>query len=682
MVLSAAGSTPPKEPPVAGESSAVDKTNGTTTLLAVVCLAAVGAFVALSPPTFDPPALALATGVLVLNVAIAPLGPFGFFSAAPACAIGLALSQNASLAGLTVLLSITLRTVLYGRASTAARLKEGLLDLFPTLLAIAAAFAAHALPVALVVAAVTLVYAGSRAVLARGFLASLPRVDRMEALPAGRSLRFAHLVLPVAGAVLATLTPAQALPLIALLWVLQSLAVNVIHRARAQVVENTRGTLVRSFEIYESARDTVESTRRELAEVQVERGTIEAFARHLAGSQTLEATLDLILDEASRIVGGQSLAIFLEDDAKLAPARYRLADVVNFELDVVAGVSEPTVERAWRQRTALRVTKGGQERRLFRTVEHALAAPLQDQGMLYVGRTEPIPYTHDDLDRLLVVASYGGLALQSTRRLEQRAQALRLQGEANQCLEVSLAELAQTHERLRASQEQLVQTSKLAAVGQLAAGVAHEINTPLGAIQLSVEMAATSFSSDPEKAARRLDTAVSAVKRARAIIDKLLQYASTDVRRDEQSDLSRVVGEALELVRPRFDQEAVTVTFDLQEGAVVTGNSNELQQVAVNLLLNALDASRRDKRPVRAFTCVHGDQAGFGVEDRGEGIRPESLPRIFEPFYTEKPIGQGTGLGLSVSHQIVERHGGRFDVHSHLEEGSTFTVWLPLRTSV
>ena len=69
-------------------------------------------------------------------------------------------------------------------------------------------------------------------------------------------------------------------------------------------------------------------------------------------------------------------------------------------------------------------------------------------------------------------------------------------------------------------------------------------------------------------------------------------------------------------------------------------------------------------------------------EDRGEGIRPESLPRIFEPFYTEKPIGQGTGLGLSVSHQIVERHGGRFDVHSHLEEGSTFTVWLPLRTSV
>lgn len=646
-------------------------------ILVALCAFATAFWVFQAPLPSDPLAVILAAGAVVLEVAIAPLGPFGFFSAAPACAIGLAMARGPGLASLSALLAIALRTVLYGRSTSAGRLKEAVIDLAPTLLAVGVTSVTRSLPLALTTLAATIAYSGAHAALSRRFLVGLDRVERIEALPMERALRTAHVSLPLIGAVLSTVTLAQAAALVAILWVFQSLAGNVVYRVRAQQVENTRGLLARSFEIYESARDTVDSTRRELSEAQVDRGTVEAFARHLAGSQTLEATLDLILDEAGRTVDGQSYAIFLEDEAKLVPARYRCPDMARFDLDAVAGVSEPIVERAWRQRVAMRATKGTNERRLFRDESQSLALPLQDQGVLYVGRAGVRPYTQDEYERLIVVASYGGLALQSTRRFEQRAEALRLQGEANERLQASLADLAEANARLRDSQEQLVQSTKLAAVGQLAAGVAHEINTPLGAIQISVESAAARLNSDPEKAAKRLENALSSVRRARGIIEKLLQYASPGLRKEDDVDLSHVVQEAAALLQPKIDQEGFHVALDLTEGCVARGNGNELQQVVVNLLLNALDASRRDRRPVRAFTLVQGEQVAFGVEDKGDGIKPASLPLIFDPFFSEKPIGQGTGLGLAVSRQIVERHGGRFDVKSQLEQGSTFTVWLP-----
>lgn len=673
-----------REPPGSEtpSTSSLDRLDRVTVLLAIACCALVGLNVARGSLSFQPYAQVLVIGMLCLEVACAPIGPFGFFSSSLACAVALALAEGSTTASVSALITLAIRSAVHGRSTRVARLKETLTDLAPGLLAIEVASAARSLPAIVTGVAVMLAYGVLYTALLRRFLTELSRAERMEALPVERGLRFVRLVIPLTGVVLATLPIVSAVSVIALLWVLQALAGNIIYRARAQQIENTRGQLARSFEIYESARDVAESARKELADAKVERGTIEAFARHLASSRTLDATLGLIIEEAGRTVHAQSVCIFVEDEGKLVPALYRCPDLARLEIDAVAGVSEPLVERVWRQRASMRSTKGGSERRLFPDDSQAIALPLQNQGVLYLGRAGSLPYDEEDVAHLLVVAGYGGLALQSTRRFAQREEALRLQAEANEKLEASMAALADANLRLRESQEQLVQSSKLAAVGQLAAGVAHEINTPLGAIQISVELAAARISNDPQKAAKSLDTAVSAVRRARTIIEKLLVYASHGSPKDEDVDVSCVVTEALELVRSRLEQEGVAVSLDLEAREKVRGNDQELQQVVVNLLLNALDASRRDKRPLRVSTFSRGNEVALEVEDQGEGIRSASLSRIFEPFYTEKPIGQGTGLGLAVSRQIVERHGGRFDVRSCVGQGSTFTVWLPVKRSM
>ncbi|MBI3928459.1 MAG: hypothetical protein HY319_23155 [Armatimonadetes bacterium] len=226
--------------------------------------------------------------------------------------------------------------------------------------------------------------------------------------------------------------------------------------------------------------------------------------------------------------------------------------------------------------------------------------------------------------------------------------------------------------------QQLVQSSKLSAVGQLAAGIAHELNTPLGAIMLQVESALLRLDRDPQKAAAKLEAALKATGQARNIVRKLLTYSAQN-RQMEIVKLDVVLEDTLELLGKQLRLDGVELVQHLQPVPPLRGCPSELQQVMTNLLLNARDAlaERASKGTIEIGLSAANGRVELSVSDDGPGVPEELQDRIFEPFFTTKPVGKGTGLGLAISRQILERHGGWLECRSRPGE-SIFTVVLPV----
>lgn len=236
------------------------------------------------------------------------------------------------------------------------------------------------------------------------------------------------------------------------------------------------------------------------------------------------------------------------------------------------------------------------------------------------------------------------------------------------------------YEETVAAQGQLVQSSKMAAVGQLAAGIAHELNTPLGSIMLNVESSLRILRANPDQAEKRLGKAKEMIQRTQSIVEKLLYYSRQSDKGRIPSELNTLVTDTFQLVGHSLSMEQVQVRFE--EGAVssVLVNQNEIQQVLFNLLLNARDAivaGPSASREILVRTYDHGEWSCVEVRDQGPGMVPETLARVFEPFFTTKAVGKGTGLGLSISQQIVEAHGGTLEVVSQVGKGTRFVIRLP-----
>jgi two-component system NtrC family sensor kinase len=223
---------------------------------------------------------------------------------------------------------------------------------------------------------------------------------------------------------------------------------------------------------------------------------------------------------------------------------------------------------------------------------------------------------------------------------------------------------------------QLAQADKMAAIGQLAGGVAHEINNPLGAI-LALAQLLLRECGDAEDRESLTEIERSAL-RAKRIVESLLRF-SRRARREERGPVfvNDVVEEAVFLVERQYRLTDVRIVRELAPDlSPVTANYGQLEQVALNLLTNAYDAvGARGEIRVRTRNVPGGVE--LAVADDGCGIREADLPHVFEPFFTTKPEGKGTGLGLAVSYGIVSDHQGRFDVRSRPGEGTEFTVTLP-----
>lgn len=226
-------------------------------------------------------------------------------------------------------------------------------------------------------------------------------------------------------------------------------------------------------------------------------------------------------------------------------------------------------------------------------------------------------------------------------------------------------------------ERQLLQAEKLSSVGLLAAGVAHEVNTPLAVISTYAQMLAKQVNGDQQKAAI-LEKIAKQTFRASEIVNSLLNFSRTAPREHIQVDLNRIAQETVTLVEPQLTKANVALELDLEAGlGDVKGNPGQLQQVLLNLILNARDAMK-DGGMVRLRSYADGDFAVLCLSDTGEGIPPENLKRIFDPFFTTKGFGKGTGLGLSVTYGIVQEHAGTIEVDSQPGRGTEFTLRFPL----
>jgi len=224
----------------------------------------------------------------------------------------------------------------------------------------------------------------------------------------------------------------------------------------------------------------------------------------------------------------------------------------------------------------------------------------------------------------------------------------------------------------------LAQSEKLAAVGQLAAGVAHEINNPLAAIIANAQILSREIPDDPDMR-ESLELIEMAGMRASNVVKNLLGFARKEQLDFAQINLNDTIRTALAVLQHEILSRSVTMRLNLGENMpLLNGNRENLQGVWVNMLLNAMDALYPGRGVISITSSYINREFRVVIADNGQGIPPEKLSHIFEPFYTTKQPGKGTGLGLSICHRTIKQHGGSINVDSQIGKGTTFTIVLPL----
>lgn len=232
-------------------------------------------------------------------------------------------------------------------------------------------------------------------------------------------------------------------------------------------------------------------------------------------------------------------------------------------------------------------------------------------------------------------------------------------------------------------QKQLIQAEKLATVGTLSGGVAHEINNPLTAILTNVQMLlALSDDKGAVMDKESLEMIEEATQRCRGIVQKLMAYAKKPLEKDElaETDLSQVLDKTIAFIGYQLQQDNIRLEIDKKDGTyMVLANANELEQVFTNIILNARDAINESGRNGQISINLYKDAGHVKVEikDNGVGIASDKLSKIFDPFFTTKDVGKGLGLGLSICQSIVEKYEGRMFVKSDMGKGTIFELRIP-----
>ncbi|MGE0490867.1 MAG: sensor histidine kinase [Vulcanimicrobiota bacterium] len=543
----------------------------------------------------------------------------------------------------------------------------------------------------------------------------------------------------------------------------------------------------------------------ELEERLAERSLLEELAHTFAATPDLEHTVRASLEVFRRLVEVDSLVLFFPREGRLLPARWLSNSAERLESAELLDLAEPVVERAWQQQKLVLTSRQDLDRpRLLEAERMAVALPLKQLGVLYLGKSDPSPFERRQLYLIALVAEPMIPALESgLRQQELKVMMAKLARQKDELARVSyyqrlmlggftdmagqpgsaqlvtrfqrlLAELCphhqagrleladgtvhgwpqsapmrepvemegpglshfpssqlyapltvegrpagkiwlfhseaeafspadlamvqtagyfataqlhiaelldrltQANQALKESQAQLVQSSKMAAVGQLAAGIAHELNSPLAAVKLALGLISERIDQDrPEKAQSQVKMAEEAVDTAREIISNLLVYSRPSAPTMAPVNPHQVVERTLRIVEAPLRKRGLELGCQLEPVPQIRGRESDLRQVLTNLLLNACDAAAEQTRPqVQVAVRAQGDRVLFEVSDNGPGVADEVADRLFEPFFTTKAVGAGTGLGLSVAYQIVKEHQGKLSFHR--ENGLTvFRVDVP-----
>ena len=223
----------------------------------------------------------------------------------------------------------------------------------------------------------------------------------------------------------------------------------------------------------------------------------------------------------------------------------------------------------------------------------------------------------------------------------------------------------------------LVQSEKMAAIGQLAAGVAHEINNPLAAILANAQILERELPDD-DNLQESLELIQMAGSRAAEVVNGLLGYSRREEYQFKPLDINDNIRKTVLLVQHEADNRHAPLKMVLADRLPrIRASSTHLQGVWTNLILNGLDAAGTDPVEIQIITSRSDDGVQIVIRDNGKGIIPADLERIFEPFYTTKGPGMGTGLGLSITQRVIRHHGGTIEVESEPGSGTTFTIHLP-----
>jgi signal transduction histidine kinase len=233
---------------------------------------------------------------------------------------------------------------------------------------------------------------------------------------------------------------------------------------------------------------------------------------------------------------------------------------------------------------------------------------------------------------------------------------------------------------LNRRQEFLIQSHKLRAIGTLTAGVAHELNNPINNITLTAHMLRDGYKDLAETEKQEMiQDIVSQAERSQRIIGDLLDFARKSEYKIEPLDLGQLVQETVRLAGNQIKIANAEIEIEISPDLPpLQGDRQQLSQVFLNILLNALDAVDPGGRIWISTALEEPDLIAIKIADNGQGITEQVMPHIFDPFYTTKPLGKGTGLGLAVSQGIIARHGGEIDVASQEGEGTIFTITLPV----
>lgn len=425
---------------------------------------------------------------------------------------------------------------------------------------------------------------------------------------------------------------------------------------------------------------TMDAHTQEMETLEREHLALLLQASELLGSSLdIQEILDRLMDQVISVIKAKRGFVLMRDEED-GELKFRSARAINQnDLDGENfRISKSVIEKVEGDGSSILTSDAmhdgrfkGQKSIMLHDLKSILCVPLIIQGRILgvIYADHPMEtYVFGAREKTLLesIARQAAVALENARLYETLKR-------------VHEESMVKARKELKETQAQLFQSSKMAAVGQLAAGIAHEINNPLGAIALN----ATSIKKyvQDEKLAKRISIIENATFKCKNIVEKLLRFSHPSSRTPELVNIGELVSSTLLLTEYQLSKQDIRLEKRIPEDLAIYGDMGELSQVLMNILMNAKDALlQRAKEQGRIIVIESFRKEGtvqILISDNGSGMDDAVIERIFEPFFTTKDVGDGVGLGLSISFQIVRKYDGEIRVESSPGEGSRFTLSFP-----
>ncbi|MFQ5834988.1 MAG: ATP-binding protein [bacterium] len=311
-------------------------------------------------------------------------------------------------------------------------------------------------------------------------------------------------------------------------------------------------------------------------------------------------------------------------------------------------------------------------------VRAVLSLPLRGQedvlGALIASSSSSHSFSKEEVQILSILADQAAIAIEKARLIDDLERAREeLQNWGKELSQ----KVKEKTEELKQSQAQLFQSEKLAGIGQLAAGIAHEIRNPLGIMATSLYYLNDVLPQKKEDVKRHFQIMEAEINRCETIINNLLEFSRRSDQELELIDVNQLLNITLSLVEKDLFVKDIKLTKELEQNPTIRANADEIKQVFLNLILNATQAMPHGGRLEIATSIMQNKRVRIKIADSGMGIPGKQLSKIFDPFFTTKAPGEGTGLGLTLVHAIIERSGGTIQVESREDKGTTFIIEFP-----